>query len=179
MQRIRTVLIKLTDLAQRNSDRTLIDVDLMLDYTRVLYADLLEIRGSMAGRQSTSVKEPTLDELTAAAVPEDEAPVFVQAPAFSKGKPVEASPAPEPVNLPQMTTAAQPNRDIRQFIDLNDKYLFLAEFFGNDLRAYEEMMSHLNNLKSERDALNFLGHKLDDNEAAIAFKTVLARFYVS
>ena len=40
MQRIRTVLQKLTDLSQRNPDRTAIDIDLMLDYTRVIYADL-------------------------------------------------------------------------------------------------------------------------------------------
>lgn len=72
---------------------------------------------------------------------------------------------------------AQPTRDIRKFIDLNDKYLFLSEFFSNDLRAYEEMMNHLNNLGSEREALSFLGHKLDDLEAATAFKAVLARFY--
>ncbi len=181
MQRIRTVLIKLTELAQRNSDRTFIDVDLMLDYTRVLYADLLEIRGSMAGRQVPDVQEPTLDELTAAMEQEQAVPVPEKAPAFSKEKPVEpivATPPPAPVTK-EPVKPQLPKGDIRAFIDLNDKYLFLSEFFGNDLRAYEEAMNHMNKLYSEQEALQYLGHKLDGNDAGIALKNVISRFYTA
>jgi len=173
MQRIRTVLIKLTDLAQRNSDRTLIDVDLMLDYTRVLYADLLEIRGSMAGRQHVT-DEPTLAELSAAM--ENKQPVAIPAkvPVFAQ----ESVPEPVVVKMPEPPKPVKPKGDIREYIDLNDKYLFLSEFFGNDLRGYEEAMNHLNALSSEQEALHYLGHKLDGNDAGIAFKNVINRFYL-
>lgn len=183
MQRIRTVLIKLTELAQRNSDRSLIDVDLMLDYTRVLYADLLEIRGSMADRVP-ALKEPTLDEVTAAIENKRPIETQVQIPAFAQEQaPMAASiPTPEPIKVP--TPPPPPpikppvsRGDIREYIDLNDKYLFLGEFFGNDLRAYEEAMTYLNGLNSEAEALHYLGHKLQDNDSANAIKNVINRFY--
>jgi hypothetical protein len=48
MQRIDTLLQKLTELSSRKQPATPIDIDLMLDYTRVLYADLLEWRKNIA-----------------------------------------------------------------------------------------------------------------------------------
>ena len=43
MQRIATLLQKLTELSTQGKPSQ-IDIDLMLDYTRVIYADLLEER---------------------------------------------------------------------------------------------------------------------------------------
>src|SRR5690349_18813231 len=48
MQRISTLLQRLTELSAREKDYELIDIDLMLDYTRVVYADLLELRKNVA-----------------------------------------------------------------------------------------------------------------------------------
>ena len=47
MQRIATLLQKLTELSTQGKP-TQIDIDLMLDYTRVIYADLLEERKKLA-----------------------------------------------------------------------------------------------------------------------------------
>jgi trimethylamine:corrinoid methyltransferase-like protein len=44
MQRIDTLLEKLTELNRLKEKATIIDVDLMMDYTRVVYADLQEWR---------------------------------------------------------------------------------------------------------------------------------------
>ena len=44
MQRISTLIQKLSELAEQEKKLGLIDIDLMLDYTRVMYADLLEVR---------------------------------------------------------------------------------------------------------------------------------------
>lgn len=48
MQRIRTLLQKITDLSRIEDKATIIDIDLMMDYTRVLYADLAELRNRIA-----------------------------------------------------------------------------------------------------------------------------------
>jgi hypothetical protein len=44
MQRIDTLLEKLKELNKLNEQATIIDIDLMMDYTRVVYADLQEWR---------------------------------------------------------------------------------------------------------------------------------------
>ena len=65
MQRVLSLLQKLNDLASR-PDATAIDLDLMLDYTRVVYADLLEKRAKLAAAPGFVLEEPTLAELAAA-----------------------------------------------------------------------------------------------------------------
>lgn len=210
MQRIRTVLQKLTELAQRNPDRTLIDVDLMLDYTRVIYADLLELRGGMNYKPQLNINEPTLDELSTSmsAAPEvtdiieepappapPPAPVVIKeaeqtpvAPTPTPADipaPVQPNPAmtiepPKPLApLPPLPPTAKPAKDIRRFIDLNEKYLFLSELFNNDLRAYEETMNELSACADKQQAQQLLGAKFQDesNSAYDSFQQLLDRFF--
>src|ERR1044072_7236492 len=98
--RIPTLLQKLSELSSQPDHRTAIDVDLMLDYTRVLYADLLEWRARLPAATTTrtvprpiTINEPTLDEQTKSreqekATDNDPAPVVNHA-------------KPEPVNKPE------------------------------------------------------------------------------
>jgi hypothetical protein len=44
MERIKNVMQRLQELYFSKHQKTAIDIDLMLDYTRVMYADLLEWR---------------------------------------------------------------------------------------------------------------------------------------
>ncbi len=46
MQRIQTLLKKIDDLAKKGEKLDLIELDLMLDYTKVVYADLMEVRSN-------------------------------------------------------------------------------------------------------------------------------------
>ena len=64
-------------MADSPAPKTAIDADLMLDYTRVIYADLLDLRRSLPSLPSVGlspISEPTLAELSAglAAAPEEE-----------------------------------------------------------------------------------------------------------
>lgn len=47
MQRVKTLLQKISDLSQKGEALSHIEVDLLLDYTRVMYADLLEHRNRL------------------------------------------------------------------------------------------------------------------------------------
>ena len=163
MQRIRAVLDKLNGLAQRKSDRSVIDIDLMLDYTRMVYADLLDLRATMSAK-TTAVNEPTLDELTAAAVTQQETPASPYSPTLP----------PSPV-----ASVHQSAKDIRQFIDLNEKYLLLSELFRNNVSAYEDAMKTINALKTENEAMQWMNsQQWPANEDTMkAFKDLIKRFY--
>jgi hypothetical protein len=60
MQRIDTLLEKLTELNRLKEKATIIDVDLMMDYTRVVYADLQEWRKRIefTDNISTIIQQP-------------------------------------------------------------------------------------------------------------------------
>lgn len=47
MQRVKTLLQKISDLSQKGEALSQIEVDLLLDYTRVIYADLLEYKSRL------------------------------------------------------------------------------------------------------------------------------------
>lgn len=72
MERIHNLLRKIQDVYYTKGEKQVIDVDLMLDYTRVLYADLLD------WRQSLEAKVPVPAEQEVVKVPEA---VSVSAPA--------------------------------------------------------------------------------------------------
>lgn len=58
MERIGMLLQKIADLSRDEKNKSAIDVDLMLDYTRVLYADLLEWRARLQEMPLLSADKP-------------------------------------------------------------------------------------------------------------------------
>jgi len=63
MERINATLQRLKDLYEQKNTKTTIDIDLMLDFTRVLYADLLEWRKTV---MPAIIHDPSLAEITIA-----------------------------------------------------------------------------------------------------------------
>ena len=308
--RIPTLLQKIHDLVDQNERPGMIEVDLMLDYTRVLYADLLEWRNRLQAQPpltsmpvppvqspaparippgnpavaapapvappaavapqhpesaaatapptpktpapkpptpptppppplpqtSLPFHEPTLAELAAAMhaeeEEEDEAPVVRPVPprppvpaGQQKERPLvtvprtpvspepEAKPAPgvlpkaqdappplppppatQPVQppapaqpqpkaqppAPDLKHVAQPGKDIRSMISINDKYQIMSELFGNDKAAYEDALNHINGPVSEEAALKWLQERLwvteERSDAAQNFYDLVKRF---
>lgn len=74
MQRISLLTEKIGELLKDEKTKTALEVDLMMDYCRVMYADLIEWRKQLESAKSpisrqsflSHVQEPTLAELTAA-----------------------------------------------------------------------------------------------------------------
>lgn len=96
MERIHNLLRKIQDVYYQKGDKQLIDIDLMLDYTRVLYADLLDWRKAAA---DTAITAP---ELPAEAV-ETDAAITAQTPVQA----AEAT-APVPESIPDPLGEADP-----------------------------------------------------------------------
>lgn len=63
MERINATLQRIKDLYEQKNTKTTIDIDLMLDFTRVLYADLLEWRKTVT---PAIIHDPSLAEITIA-----------------------------------------------------------------------------------------------------------------
>lgn len=160
MQRIQLLVQKLEDLSGKEKEIGTIDIDLMLDYTRVIYADLLELR-----------KRLTTDTLL------ENTPPQVTQPA-----------APEAVTEPAVMAevADVPSVDIRTAIGINDKYLFITELFKDDRAAYDEAIKKLNGCTSLQQALRYAEEELQpaydwdkETPAVQSFYTLLSNSFPS
>lgn len=196
MERIGILLEKIKDLNSTNP--SLIEVDLMLDYTRVLYADLFEWRKKVAFNDGLIVKNdvkkdgdahPDIAREVAAAFEANQTPVQPaenSAPALAPERTaLNFTPAitetPVPAIPPHYSSA-----DIRQQIGVNDKYLFISELFGNNKEAYEEVISEINTFDSGEEAVNWLKtgvagqfHWREEDEVVQSFYSLLSVFFAS
>jgi len=172
MERICILLEKIKELNSKK-DKTVIEIDLMLDYTRVLYADLLEWRNKVSFTNNISLTGNT------AGIP----------PAFRDNKTEHINPVNNVQDnqsglsfLPPLST----NTDIRQQIGINDKYLFISELFGDDKEAYEEIITEINTFETEEEANRWLSDTIydqygwkDEMEAMQLFRKSLSDFFSS
>lgn len=205
MERIPSLLRKIQDLYDQQSTKTTIDIDLMMDYTRVIYADLLEWRNratpaivheqQLPPVQQSSV--PTITEITIAMdkAHSELATSNTHAPSIDLGENVQYFDAGEKFNKNTLQYTAsmeqyvppvpQPDSpDIRKSIGINDKYLFISELFSNDKEAYETVITELNSFDSAEEAQNWLKTAVhqqfrwtDDSDAVQSFYTVLMQFF--
>jgi len=160
MQRIPIVLQKLNELAEQGEKNTAIEIDLMLDYTRVLYADLLEWRKKAVVKMPI-INEPTLAEMAAAFAKPQAAAHEIQNPIFVDKKPAE-------------------KRDIRNGIGINDKFLFMSELFGNNKEAYENALDEINEFDTYQQAFNWLQTQYyweEAEETTQSFYNILNLFF--
>lgn len=188
MQRISTLLQRLAELAEHNKERTVIDIDLMLDYTRVVYADLLEIRKNIA---INTISAPTPEKATPynePATPPVEAPVpplpAIQEPAIEH--PVEEeSVAEQHAEIPhEVKYAGVPNIDVRTHIGINDKYLYISELFKDDRAAYDNAIKQLNTFNTLHSATHWVDTELSnkynwdkESETVHSFYTLLSNSF--
>src|SRR5690606_11477166 len=121
------------------------------DYTKVLYADLLELR------KNTPVVAPQINTT------EPPAP------------PATTSQSTEEVThtFSENKYADVPHNDIRTHIGINDKYLFLSELFGGDKVAYDAAIKHLNTPNTQAEATDWIKaqlhqkHQWDDESETV------------
>lgn len=197
MQRVTTLLDKIKELVQR-PDVHPIDVDLMMDYTKVLYADLIEWRNKLSFRDNLAVPSEPLPQPQAAAAPRTVAqqPSMEENIQASEAQPEIAAPPvelditsanyaePEEKEIPQPRITAYP--DIRRSIGINDKYQFISELFSNDKNAYEQVMDKINTCHTEEEAVAWVQREVatefqwgEDDEAVQYFYTTLNDYFIN
>lgn len=182
MQRIPTLLQKMSELAKLNEKATVIDIDLMMDYTRVIYADLLEWRGRALFNASieTPVTQQTQPITSKTDIPHPPVSESVQE---AEPTPVTVEPSPAPPAPPVETKQFEP---ISKFIGINDKYLFISELFGNNKTAYEEVLDEISSMETHQQARNWLDAHIvpgfnwqEENETVQSFYGILNSFFAS
>lgn len=184
MQRIPTLLQKMSELAKLNEKATVIDIDLMMDYTRVIYADLLEWRGRALF--NASIETPAMQQVPPAPPKTDIPQQPVDEPVQQVNTiPVAAEPLPVPAPPPPPVETKQ-FEPISKFIGINDKYLFISELFGNNKTAYEEVLDEISSMDNHQQARNWLDAHIvpgfnwqEENETVQAFYGVLNSFFAS
>ncbi|RYZ50386.1 MAG: hypothetical protein EOP49_14070 [Sphingobacteriales bacterium] len=187
MHRVITLLEKIRELQQKEDIHT-IDVDLMLDYTKVLYADLLELRNKLHFKERLDIPSAPDNAYIASGMEENHRELEESRPTSAPAIELdintaryESPPAPEANNepeaagpgpAPQVSTtsfhadrpqsAAFRDMDVRRLIGINDKYLFISELFGNNKEGYEEVIDHINGFETEEEALAWINTEVFD-----------------
>lgn len=155
MRRVPQLLKKLQELADQGKDITILDIDLMLDYTRVLYADLLEIKKVAPVKTELNKAEPAPPPQTVD----------------------QSVTSTEPEILPTAKYNDIPDRDLRTLIGINDKYLFINELFKDDKSAYDSAIKHLNTFTTYSDAENWTRTELHKKHNWDGENATVASFY--
>jgi len=193
MQRISTLLQKINDLATKEQEANVIDIDLMLDYTRVLYADLLEWRSralfntSLAPETTPVPPAPPVPTQVQETVPPPTQPAMADDDLQKEEEEPETvmSPTAMPVTEPLATPPQhmQAVADIRKWIGINDKYQFISELFGNDKEAYEATLNDINLSTDYNAAINALDEVhtqrgwQDEDLAIQSFYGIVSQFF--
>ncbi|MDR3678650.1 MAG: hypothetical protein P4L41_01715 [Flavipsychrobacter sp.] len=180
MQRISSLLQKIRQLAE-NGNSNVIETDLMMDYTRQLYAELIEYRSKIAADKTTP-PELVNDQQTTYYTPvtspiNEDRPTIIE---LTVENPIPSS------SSKQDDDEEDEEADIRTIIGINDKYQIISELFGNNKIAYDEMIDQLNTLDTELEALEWLQDNLyfeyswsEDSEALMILHAILHKFYSS
>jgi hypothetical protein len=149
------LLEKLNELSAKDGKNG-IDIDLMLDYTRVLYADLLE------QRKQTSDPKPAIPDFIQKTEPQGNianSPVFETKTHF---------------------TISQDKKDIHSYIGINDKYQFISELFLNKKDLYETALQEISKFDTYHQAYIWLQRHYnweDDNTTVNSFYNSLNSFF--
>lgn len=171
MQRISILLNKIADLTRKGDKIDLIEVDLMLDYTRVLYADLSELRNKKVYNTNTITNDATADAAISMATEQPSA--------------TEKSEESKPMSQANSTVNRQ-QKNIKQYIGINDKYQFISELFDNDTSAYDEIITKINTFNTGQKALEWLDEEVanqrnwnEENDSVKMFYDTVSNFFAS
>lgn len=173
MQRIETLILKIQELSKKSEPHA-IDVALMIDYTKVLYSDLLDWEAKL--------KSPIVPNVSV----ENQQPIPQQQPTPTFINNIAESPAQPVVNSSPSEIPLKTYSDIRANIGLNDRYLFISEVFNDNKNLYEEILNKANQTASEaewkawweREIVPFFGWRNDD-EAVQYFLNMVTDYFLT
>jgi hypothetical protein len=179
MERIEVLASKIKALSQ-TEDLHPIDVELMIDFTKMLYGELLELKSNMNfGERSTSGSLPA--NLT----------VIVENNLGDISQPIDLN-ANDTTETEEIITESHepsfvkvPYEDIRKSIGFNDRYQFITELFSNNKDAYERVMDKISTCHTPQDAFDWLEEEIvpvfewhEEDEAVQYFYTTVNDYFI-
>ena len=185
MQRIKMLLQKINEIANKGDKASLIEIDLMMDYTRVLYADLSEIRSKLVFKAAVpvvattptaeKVEEPKQEVIAAPVIeqPKDEETKQGTVTSTIVEQPIVT--IPEPI----VRTSKSP---IEQLVGINDKYQFISELFNNNTELYETTIKEIGDFDSNQQAIDWLSTNFSWNKednTVQSFYSIINRYYTA
>lgn len=177
LERINLLIEKINHLRNNISKENpdILDLDLMMDYTRVLYADLNELRmyKTIPNHQKNSSTAPVVSEPATEIKSKDsiiiETPILptidneisidtnVNEPLVKESTIDNSNLNKEPILIDsKITPLIDQKKDIRHFITINDKFLFMSELFKNDKFDYESALDIINNFSDKKSAMSWI-----------------------
>lgn len=186
MQRIKMLLQKINEIAHKGDKPSLIEIDLMMDYARVMYADMAEIRNKISLRNDVPNVTATtvVAEKVEASQAQEEAVVSVATAVEQKPTELITQVIPEPVKE-KITTIPQPiiksnKSSVEQLIGINDKYQFINELFDKNGNLYETTIKEIGDFDSYQQAIDWLGSNFNwntENEIVQTLYSIISRYY--
>ena len=203
MQRIETLLQKVMEMSARGSKNTVIDIDLMMDYIKVVYGDLLEMRSravftSDMPQKVTEEASPTPPKASSVISTITPSPVEEQQPVpeVIHEEPAEEEPVAPITEETEIIATEQPSpgqepvwvevppvynfpekHDIRKVIGINDKYTFISELFGDDKEMYEKTLDEISKMETHEEALEWTKENMLFTDDADGQKETAQLFY--
>ncbi len=187
MQRIKMLLQKINEIANKGDKASLIEIDLMMDYTRVLYADLSEIRSKLVFKAEVPVVSTTAEKVEEPKQEVVAAPVIEQ-PKVEETKQgtvtstiVEPPIVTTPISIPELTSRTSKS-PIEQLVGINDKYQFISELFNNNTELYETTIKEIGDFDSNQQAIDWLSTNFSWNKednTVQSFYSVINRYYTA
>jgi hypothetical protein len=150
----------------------------MIDYTKLLYSELQELKSGMS-HPSSSQKMPT--SLT----------VIVENNISDRTQPIDLNANDTSEEDDEIITETKvqsftriPYEDIRKSIGFNDKFQFISELFSNNKEAYERVMDKINTCNDVEEALRWIEQEIvpvfqwqDEDEAVQYFYTTVIEYF--
>lgn len=139
-----TINEQLDQIVELEGEIPLIEYDLIMENLRSIYSAIHTLYKIHAPKDPPKGKDPMVESPPSKPVIQiqPEPPLPERTVSFS----IAEEPA-RPASLPI---------DLKTFITINDKFLFINEFFGGNLKEYGTMIDHMNAIKSKTETFQFL-----------------------
>lgn len=167
MQRIKMLLQKINEIAHKGDKATLIEIDLMMDYTRVLYADMSEIKSKLTFRTEVPDVAIALPTIKSEEQPQQD---------IVENTEIEAE---QPITITKPAIIAK-KASIEQLIGINDKYQFINELFNNNTELYDTTIKEIGDFDNNQQAIDWLNANFNwdlENDTVQSFFSIIHMHY--
>lgn len=187
--RIQILIGKMLERINDSAEKSVLDLDLLLDYTRVIYADLLDWKNKLQNQEALEklgvkaiagnksqfeakegsgiVMEVPINTTSAPisnAITDTELETQISETNAASFTTMEVADSKEVSNESNVVATVPQARDFRNWIGINDRYLFMNELFDNNKFDYESLFDFINQCQDLKQAEEWLDKEYLQNK---------------